>query len=300
MYDPWRAAAGRRTFLVHTARVRRLRAHLIYGAHLAALLPALLAAALLALPSEARAVVKGQPSALGAHVVRIYAGHYCSGVAIGRRKIVTARHCVSSRMRIVAGGRSIGVARIGQSGTLDDGRRIAVQGDAAVVRLASPLPASVVPLPVAVDHGEGSGEDAIDSYTIAGYGTATEAARSAFGTLREARLVAAEPRALVDPNRVGSIGASACFGDSGGAVLRGGALVGIISRAAHPHPRIACGHLTRWAPVTVSGAAETTGIAAAEEARVEDARPAPRRSVRTAAAKRGRFVASDFFDVPRE
>ncbi|MBM3529059.1 MAG: S1 family peptidase [Alphaproteobacteria bacterium] len=293
MFLSGRAAAGRRTLLITASRSRRPRAHLIYGiygAHLAALLTA----ALLVLPSAAQAVVKGQPSALGAHVVRIYAGHYCSGVAIGRQKIVTARHCVTGGMRIVAGGRSIGVARIGQSGTLDDGRRVSVQGDAAIVRLASPLPASVVPVPVAEDGSE----DAIDSYTIAGFGTPNEAARFSFGTLREARLVAAEPRALVDPTRTGSIGASACFGDSGGAVMRGGALIGVISRAAHPHPRIACGHLTRWAPVIVAGAAETTGVAVAE-AKADDIKPAPRRSARTA-AKRGQFVASEFSDVPRE
>jgi hypothetical protein len=99
--------------------------------------------------------------------------------------------------------------------------------------------------------GEGSGE----RYTIAGYGTTDEGHSGSFGALHEASLVAAASRALVDPNRTGSIGASACFGDSGGPVMRGGILVGIITRAAHPSPPIACGHLTRWAPVTVSGEA---------------------------------------------
>jgi hypothetical protein len=31
--------------------------------------------------------------------------------------------------------------------------------------------------------------------------------------------------------------------------------VGVITRAAYPSRRIACGNLTRWAPVTVSGSA---------------------------------------------
>jgi hypothetical protein len=39
-------------------------------------------------------------------------------------------------------------------------------------------------------------------------------------------------------------------------VLRGGELVGIITRAAHPSPRIACGDYTRWAPIRVTGPAE--------------------------------------------
>jgi hypothetical protein len=289
MVDSGRAAARRRTLPIRRGpRTRRLRTLFIYAA---------LAAALLTPSTDARAVVKGRPSALGAHVVRIHTGHYCSGVAIARRLVVTARHCVSGRMRIVAAGRSIGMASIGASGTLDDGRRVTVQGDAAIVRLAAPLPASVVPVPV----GEDGAEDTIDSYTIAGYGTPNEAARFSFGSLREARLVAAEPRALVDPNRVGSIGASACFGDSGGPVLRGGALVGVISRAAHPHPRIACGHLTRWAPVTVSAAAETTG-AATGETRAEDVKPAPRKPERSRAvqARRGTFVAGELPHVARE
>ena len=90
------------------------------------------------------------------------------------------------------------------------------------MRLAAPLPASVV----SVNVGPGDG----DKYTIAGYGTANEASRGAVGMLRQAKLVAAEPRALVDPNRTGSIGASACFGDFGGPVLRGDALIGVITR----------------------------------------------------------------------
>jgi hypothetical protein len=148
---------------------------------------------------------------------------------------------------------------------LDDGRRVATSGDAAILRLASDLPAA----PVSV--GPGSGK----SFTIAGYGTTDERWRGSFGRLHEAQLIAAEPFALVDPQRTGSISASACFGDSGGPVLRGGELIGVITRAAHPSPRIACGHLTRWAPVTVSGeAGAVTAIAAGEE-------PKPRRKRRS-------------------
>jgi len=247
-------------------------------AHIYACAVAILTVALFLPAGPAAAVIKGTSSTLGPHVVRIHAGHVCTGVAIARRVIVTARHCVRGGMRIVAGRVSIGVAGTGQNGTLDDGRQVSVTGDAAIVRLAAPLPASVVPVKV----GEGDG----DHYTIAGYGTANEASRGAVGTLREAKLVAAEPRALVDPNRTGSIGASACFGDSGGPVLRGGALIGIITRAAHPHPRIACGHLTRWAPVVASEAAATTAAAPSPESgtKVEEARPVKRRSTKGAVA----------------
>ena len=120
----------------------QVRAHVYLCAVVALILPA----------GPASAVVKGSPSTLAPHVVRIHAGHACTGVAIARRMIVTARHCVRGGMRIVAGGISIGVAGKGQSGTLDDGRNISVTGDAAIVRLAAALPASVVP--VRVGHGD--------------------------------------------------------------------------------------------------------------------------------------------------
>lgn len=165
----------------------------------------------------------------------------------------------------------IGIARISRSAVLDDGRRVSVSGDAAILTLTSSLSSSAAPV------GEGSGE----RFTIAGYGTTDERHRFSFGALHEASLVAAEPRALIDPNRTGSIGASACFGDSGGPVMRGGMLVGIITRAAHPSPRIACGHLTRWAPVTVSGEAGAVAGAVADDIAKPRGRKAPRQAKRT-------------------
>ncbi|MGE0565644.1 MAG: trypsin-like serine protease [Pseudolabrys sp.] len=193
--------------------------------------------------SAAQAVVKGSSSGLGSYTVKLVGNGYCSGVVIARRLIVTAAHC-GRGMRVVGRGGQARVIGVSRSAVLDDGRRVQVSGDAAILKLSAPL-AGVSIAPV----GPGSG----DSFTIAGYGTTDERARGAFGSLHEARLVAATSRALVDPNRTGSIGASACFGDSGGPVMRGGELVGIITRAAHPSPRIACGHLTRWAPITVRG-----------------------------------------------
>ena len=192
-------------------------------------------AIVLAAATPAGAVLKGTPSSLGRHTVRLLGDGSCSGVAIARRAVATAEHCAAG-MYVVAGGKSFRVVGISRSAVLDDGRQVSVSGDAAILKLSAALPASIDAIPI----GEGEGE----TFVIAGYGS---------GTLREATLVAAEPRALVDPNRKGSISASACFGDFGGPVVRGGMLVGIITRAAHPSPRIACGALTRWAPITVSG-----------------------------------------------
>lgn len=225
-------------------------------------------------PDDAGAVVKGTSSSLDRHTVRVIRGGIrCSGVAIARKLVATARHCGSGI--VVAGGVHIGLAGRGASAILDDGRRVSVVGDAAILRLAKPLPASVTPAPV----GDGDGE----TYVIAGYGTADERHRGAYGQLREARLISAERFALVDPNRIGSIGASACFGDSGGPVLRGGALIGIVTRAAHPHPRIACGHLTRFAPITVSGSASAALAESASDGVPVDAprKAKPKKAVTT-------------------
>jgi hypothetical protein len=201
--------------------------------------------------NPANAVIKGTGTSLGSYTVRIVGPFYCTGVAIARRIVVTAAHCANRGMRVLG---SIGIAGVSRSALLDDGRHVSVSGDAAILKLISPLPFSVGLAPI----GDGTG----DTFTIAGYGTTDERSRAAFGSLHEASLVAAEARALVDPNRTGSIGASACFGDSGGPVMRGGMLVGIITRAAHPSPRIACGHLTRWAPITASGEAGAIAVAA--------------------------------------
>jgi hypothetical protein len=213
---------------------------------------------LLAAP-PAHAVVKGSASAHGRHTVRLVGsnGNHCSGVVIARNAIATAAHCARLR-QVIAGSRSFQVAGISRSAVLDDGRRVNVSGDAAILRLAAPLPADVEAAPV----GDGSGE----RYTIAGYGTTDERWRISSGALHEATLVAEGPHALVDPNRTGAVGASACFGDSGGPVLRGGMLVGVISRASHPSPRLACGHLTRWAPLTASDDAVAGADPSAAEA----------------------------------
>jgi hypothetical protein len=218
----------------------------------AAKLSLIQAVIMLAMASPAHAVIKGAKSSNDRYTVRLIGNGNCSGVVVGRRTVVTAAHCAEG-MRVVANGSLYRVARISRSGVLDDGRSVHVDGDASVLELAALLPPSIDAAPV----GEGAG----DIFTISGYGTTDERFIGSFGTLHEAQVIAAGKGRLVDPNRTGSIGASACFGDSGGPVFRGGMLVGVITRAAYPSARIACGNLTHWAPISIGPAAKAVATA---------------------------------------
>jgi hypothetical protein len=90
---------------------------------------------------------------------------------IVRDAVATAGHC-GRGLQVIAGGRSFGIAGVSRSATLEDGRRVRVSGDAAILQLASPLPADVPVAPI----GDGRG----DTYTIAGYGTTDERSRDSF------------------------------------------------------------------------------------------------------------------------
>jgi hypothetical protein len=195
--------------------------------------------------SAAQAVVNGTRSGLEQYTVRLTGNGNCTGVVIASREIVTASHCARG-MRVLAGGVVLRVRSVRRSASLNDGRVVRVSGDAVILQLDAPLPAGLSPAPI----GAGSG----DTYTIAGYGTSIEKQRGEFGVLREAQLVAAGARTLIDPLRSGELGASACFGDSGGPVFRGGELVGVITRASYPSRPIACGKFTHWARVSVGTA----------------------------------------------
>ena len=211
--------------------------------HRGAALTVISAAVMLAVAAPASAVIKGARShSLTTYTVRLVGNGYCSAVVIAPRLVVTARHCAYG-MSVLADHHYYRVAHVSRDGVLDDGRLVHVSGDASILYLSKPLPETIAAVPV----GDGDG----DNFIIAGYGGS--------GKLHQATLVAASPYALVDTGRAGTISASACFGDSGGPVLRGGVLVGVITRAAHPSPRRACGDLTRWAPISVSGNVEELG-----------------------------------------
>lgn len=220
----------------------------------------------------AYAVVKGTRSqALAYNTVRLVGDGNCSGVVIARQAVATAEHCAYG-MSVIADGRVYRVARVSKTGKLDDGTQVRATGDAAILVLSRPLPDTMEAVPI----GEGGGP----TFVIAGYGTTNERWRGA-GPLHKAELVKAFDHDLVDPNRAGLIGASACYGDSGGPVIHGGWLVGIIARASHPSPRIACGYLTRWAPIAVAG----QDVAKAGAVPIPNAKPPQRTKPRQVANK---------------
>jgi hypothetical protein len=198
---------------------------------------------------SAEAIVLGSSSGLGAHVVRVIGSGgrlNCSGVVLDKMHVATAAHCGARGVMI--DGVNIFASRVLQSVKLEDGRVVSVRGDAVIIGFKQPLPASASPITI--------GEQGTDGYfTIAGFGATAEAQRGTLGPLHEASVVHHKPWLLVDPRRDGDLSASACYGDSGGAVLRNGALVGVITRASHPHPSKVCGHLTHYAPVVSTVAA---------------------------------------------
>src|SRR6185503_6162238 len=128
----------------------------------------------------------------------------CTATVIGRQQLLTANHCVEGPgpFFVVAGASRIAVTGHSPS------------GQTTLLTIASPLPSHFVPIATGEAGADGS-------YTIAGYGTAHEAARMHSAGLREAKLVAdGRYGGLVDPRRRGPISASACMGDSGGPVAK--------------------------------------------------------------------------------
>jgi Trypsin len=220
--------------------------------HVLALLSA--ATLLFSFTSSAAAIVLGSSSGLGAHVVRVIGGGgrlNCSGVVLDKMHVATAAHC--GPRGVMIDGVNIFAVRITQNAKLEDGRTVSVRGDALILGFREPLPASASPISIGEQGSEGS-------FTIAGFGATAEAQRGTLGNLHEASVVHHKPWLLVDPRRDSELSASACYGDSGGAVIRNGALVGVITRASHPHPSKVCGHLTHYTPIVATAAAPLPAV----------------------------------------
>ena len=236
----------------------------------------LVASAAFLFSSDAQAVMRGQSAGgISRHVVKLVGNNLlCSATVIGRQQLLTANHCVENGgpFRVVAGGRQIAVTSHSSA------------GQTTLLTLASPLPASYIPISTGSDGGQGN-------YTIAGFGTAHESARMHSAGLREAHLVSdSRYGGLVDPNRHGPISASACMGDSGGPVARFDGkryvLVGIVERVSNYAGIGACGFLTHFS--AVSGTSTYASAPAGETRQASE----PRTARHLAGRKHGRHWAA--------
>ncbi len=189
-------------------------------------------------------------------------GTFCTGAAIARDLVLTAAHCVQpgSDYKLVEFD-----AR--HQPHLLDVRSVAhhpqfnlqtffahrATADVALLKLARPLPAAIVPATL----GTGATPHIGDTLTVFGYGLAVRGNGKTGGTLRAARLaVTGHPGnlqiRLVDPATGGTrAGMGACTGDSGAPAFAGSALIGVVSWSTGPNNGAGCGGLTGVTPLAL-------------------------------------------------
>jgi hypothetical protein len=189
---------------------------------------------------------------------------YCTGVALGRDLVLAAAHCVLPRgdyMIIEADAAREwlfkSIATITRHPEFDIkallGHR--ATADVALLKLAAPLPATVVPAPLAAARSVVAG----DSLVVAGYGIAVRADGRTGGTVRGATLVdTSRPGTfemrLDDPARSRARAAKGvCTGDSGAPVFveqtRQFAIIGVVSWSSGPNLSDGCAGLTGVTPL---------------------------------------------------
>jgi len=229
----------------------------------------LLALALLATPADAvmRGAVTRDPNGIRGSVVRVESsrGELCSGAVIAPDLVLTAAHCVLERAqyRVVAVDRafrprSVRAVAAAMHPAFVPGTTPRTQPgvDLALLRLSQPLGGDFVPLDPRAATAVGSGQPV----ELAGFGATEEASTRTARVLRKNDLVAlgtlqVANRVLVvaDQRRLAATsGAGACRGDSGGPILQGGRLVGVVSwssGALRSRVRTACGGFTAVTPV---------------------------------------------------
>ena len=191
--------------------------------------------------------ISGSSWGLSSHVVMVLGsrGSVCTGTLISQRVIVTAAHCTAGSSQIAVAyieeGRPIlqAVSEVARNPGFS--RKTAVSLDIALLRLQTDLPNRFVPVPI--DRGAAASEVGED-LTIAGFGLSEEHDLKSAGTLRAASvrlLPKLYPRFLrlgIDA-RLDSL--AVCKGDSGGPVMSGGALVGVLYAAERTGKAKVCG-----------------------------------------------------------
>jgi hypothetical protein len=221
-------------------------------------------------PQVALAMVGGAPPAemtTARHVVLLVGsrGTSCTGVAIARDMVLTAGHCVlpgaDYKLMEFDAARNPqlrDIATIARHPQFELATLLAhrATADVALLKLATPLPQTFAPAPLAAaDRAVAAG----DPFVVAGYGLATRGDGSSGGTVRAATLVATgQPGTLqvrlFDPKSRGdAAGLGACTGDSGAPVFdtSGGrlAVIGVVSWSTGPKLSAGCGGLTGVTPL---------------------------------------------------
>jgi len=222
-------------------------------------------------PEVASAMVGGAPAAdmtSARHVVLLVGsgGTSCTGVAIARDLVLTAGHCVlpgaDYKLMEFDSARNPAlrdVAAIVRHPQFDLATLLAhrATADVALLKVATPLPATFAPAPLAAANRTVT---VGDSFVVAGYGLATRGDGRSGGTVRVATLVATgQPGTLqlrlFDPKTKGeTAGLGACTGDSGAPVFDPGggrlAVIGVVSWSTGPKLSAGCGGLTGVTPLT--------------------------------------------------
>jgi hypothetical protein len=221
--------------------------------------------------NAALAMVGGAPPAdmtTAQHVVLLVGsrGTTCTGVAISRDLVLTAGHCVlpgaDYKLMEFDAARNPSlrdVASIARHPQFELATLIAhrATADVALLKLATPLPASFAAAPlIRADRIAAAG----DAFVVAGYGLAIRGDGRSGGAVRAATLVATgQPGTLqlrlFDPQTRGeAAGLGACTGDSGAPVFdtSGGrlAVIGVVSWSTGPKLAAGCGGLTGVTPLT--------------------------------------------------
>jgi secreted trypsin-like serine protease len=223
-------------------------------------------ACLLLSVAPADAITGNAPAVTGVrHAVMIVGSHgtFCTGAAIARDLVLTAGHCIEA-------GTTYKVVELDSTHQprLLDVRAVArhpqfnlrtlfahrATADVALLKMAQPLPAAVVPATI----GDGARTPQFgETLTINGYGLAIRSDGKSGGTLRAAALtITGRPGnlqiRLVDPVTGGArLGMGACTGDSGAPVFEGSSLVGIVSWSTGPNMNAGCGGLTGVTPLAL-------------------------------------------------
>jgi secreted trypsin-like serine protease len=201
----------------------------------------------------------------GRHEVMIVGagGTFCTGTAIARDLVLTAGHCIAPgtdyklvefdaahRPQLLDVSKAVRHPQFNMQTLL--GHR--ATADVALLKLAKPLPAAIVP--ATIDRTDRKPQVG-DRYTVIGYGLAVRGDGKSGGTRRAAQLVATGKPGnlqirLVDPATGGdTAGMGACTGDSGAPVYDGTALAGVVSWSTGPNMTAGCGGITGVTPLAL-------------------------------------------------